>query len=127
MSAPPEAGLVAGALSLDGRTFHLEGPVDSPWVPGDLLVLSTRQGGQICAQLLSKDQSSAGKAGGLGGRHVRSEMLDATPYFRQGECLMAGTFIPAPTFVQMGTRRTREGGSDVRIPLPAVAGAGDPS
>jgi DNA helicase HerA-like ATPase len=56
-----------------------------------------------------------------------AEMLEAAPYFRQGECLMAGTFIPAPTFVQMGSRRTREGGSDVTIPLPAVPGAGDQS
>jgi DNA helicase HerA-like ATPase len=66
MSAPPEADLVAEALSLDGRTFHLEGPVDTPWVPGDLLVLSTRQGRQICAQLLAKDQSTPGKATGTG-------------------------------------------------------------
>ena len=56
-----------------------------------------------------------------------AEMVKAAPHFRQGECLMAGTFIPAPTFVQMGSRRTREGGSDVKIPLPALPGAGDPS
>jgi uncharacterized protein len=47
------------------------------------------------------------------------EMLSAAPYFRQGECLMAGGFIPAPTFVQVGRRRTLEGGSDVKVPMPA--------
>jgi DNA helicase HerA-like ATPase len=44
------------------------------------------------------------------------EMLRAAPGFRQGECLMAGTFAAVPTFVQVRGRRTREGGSDVRVP-----------
>ncbi|MET0999628.1 MAG: ATP-binding protein [Marmoricola sp.] len=45
-----------------------------------------------------------------------AEMLRAAPGFRKGECLMAGTFAPAPAFVQVRARRTREGGSDVAVP-----------
>ena len=45
-----------------------------------------------------------------------AEMLRAAPGFRKGECLMAGTFAPAPAFVQVRARRTREGGSDVTVP-----------
>ena len=44
------------------------------------------------------------------------EMLRAAPGFRKGECLMAGTFAPAPAFVQIRARRTQEGGSDVAVP-----------
>jgi DNA helicase HerA-like ATPase len=47
------------------------------------------------------------------------EMLRAAPGFRKGECLMAGTFAPAPTFVQIRARRTKEGGSDVAVPRRA--------
>lgn len=45
-----------------------------------------------------------------------AEMLLAAPGFRRGECLMAGAFAPAPVFVQVRARRTREGGSDVAVP-----------
>ena len=58
-----------------------------------------------------------------------AEMLRAAPGFRKGECLMAGTFAPAPAFVQIRTRRTREGGSDVAVPGDArdpSPPAGDP-
>ncbi|GAA4349862.1 ATP-binding protein [Angustibacter luteus] len=48
---------------------------------------------------------------------VPAEMLAAAPFFRQGECLMAGGFTPVPTFVQIGGRRTHQGGSDVPVPL----------
>jgi DNA helicase HerA-like ATPase len=44
------------------------------------------------------------------------EMLRAAPGFRKGECLMAGMFAPAPAFVQIRSRRTREGGADVAVP-----------
>jgi DNA helicase HerA-like ATPase len=47
------------------------------------------------------------------------EMLRAAPGFRKGECLMAGTFAPAPAFVQIRARRTEEGGSDVAVPRRA--------
>ncbi|WP_227748703.1 ATP-binding protein [Oerskovia douganii] len=46
------------------------------------------------------------------------ELLAATPFFRQGEALIAGGFVPAPAIVQMGARRTVEGGSDVPVPMP---------
>jgi DNA helicase HerA-like ATPase len=49
-----------------------------------------------------------------------AEMLRAAPGFRKGECLMAGTFAPAPAFVQIRARRTREGGSDVAVPQRAA-------
>jgi DNA helicase HerA-like ATPase len=48
-----------------------------------------------------------------------AEMLRSAPGFRKGECLMAGTFAPAPAFVQIRARRTREGGSDVKVPRRA--------
>jgi DNA helicase HerA-like ATPase len=47
---------------------------------------------------------------------VPPEMLRLAPMFRKGESLMAGAFAPAPTFVQVRRRRTREGGSDLRVP-----------
>lgn len=46
-----------------------------------------------------------------------TEMVAASPRFRQGEALMAGGFVVAPTLIQMGERRTVEGGVDVPIPL----------
>ena len=49
---------------------------------------------------------------------VPAQMLAAAPFFRQGEALVAGGFVPVPTFVQIGGRRTHEGGSDVKVPLP---------
>jgi DNA helicase HerA-like ATPase len=49
-----------------------------------------------------------------------AEMLRAAPGFRKGECLMAGTFAPAPAFVQIRARRTQEGGSDVAVPRRAT-------
>jgi uncharacterized protein len=44
-------------------------------------------------------------------------MLAASPWFRQGEALFAGGFVPTPTLVKMGDRLTPEGGSDVGVPL----------
>lgn len=48
---------------------------------------------------------------------VPRETLMVSPEFRQGQALLAGSFIPSPTFTQMGTRITEEGGADVRVPL----------
>jgi DNA helicase HerA-like ATPase len=48
---------------------------------------------------------------------VPAAMLARSPGFRQGEALFAGGFVPAPTMVRMGTRLTREGGSDVGVPV----------
>lgn len=44
-------------------------------------------------------------------------MLKAAPSFAQGEVLLAGGFVPAPSFVQMGERLTYEGGKDVKVPV----------
>jgi DNA helicase HerA-like ATPase len=48
---------------------------------------------------------------------VPDDMINTSPFFRQGECVMAGSFIPVPSFVQVATRRSREGGSDVAVPM----------
>jgi DNA helicase HerA-like ATPase len=45
-------------------------------------------------------------------------MLRTSQFFAQGEALVAGTFVPRPALVRMGARLTREGGSDVRVPVP---------
>jgi DNA helicase HerA-like ATPase len=49
---------------------------------------------------------------------VPPQMLQAAPFFRQGEVLAAGAFTAAPTFAQVRARRTREGGGDVVVPRP---------
>ena len=48
---------------------------------------------------------------------VPPAMLARAARFKQGEALFAGGFVPAPTVVTMGPRLTREGGSDVGVPL----------
>ncbi|GAA1857038.1 ATP-binding protein [Microbacterium koreense] len=44
-------------------------------------------------------------------------MLERSPTFAQGQALFAGGFIPSAALVQMGDRRTEEGGIDVPVPL----------
>ena len=44
-------------------------------------------------------------------------MLNRSPTFKQGEALFAGGFVPAPSLIRLGGRLTREGGSDVAVPL----------
>ena len=44
-------------------------------------------------------------------------LLNMSPWFRQGEALFAGGFVPAPTLVKMGSRLTPEGGGDVGVPM----------
>ncbi len=46
-----------------------------------------------------------------------ASMLRSSTGFLQGEALLAGGFAPVPMFVQMRSRLTREGGSDVPVPL----------
>ncbi|UPG66618.1 ATP-binding protein [Gordonia hongkongensis] len=48
---------------------------------------------------------------------VPEHLLAESPGFRQGEALLAGGFITAPTYTQMGARITEEGGADVAVPL----------
>jgi hypothetical protein len=45
-------------------------------------------------------------------------MLDASPFFNQGELLVAGGFVPVPSFGRAGQRLTVEPGTDVRVPMP---------
>ncbi len=44
-------------------------------------------------------------------------LLARSPHFRQGEALMAGGFVSAPTLVTMRNRLTNEGGVDVKVPM----------
>jgi uncharacterized protein len=44
-------------------------------------------------------------------------LLAKSPWFRQGEALFAGGFVPAPTLLRVGERLTPEGGRDVGVPL----------
>jgi hypothetical protein len=46
-------------------------------------------------------------------------MIAAAPQFVQGEALVAGGFVPRPAFIRMGGRLTRQGGSDVAVPVGA--------
>jgi len=48
---------------------------------------------------------------------VPPALLSRSPQFKQGEALFAGGFVPAPAIVKMGGRLTREGGSDVSVPM----------
>ena len=43
-------------------------------------------------------------------------LLRLSPFFDQGETLMAGAFVPVPSIMRMGDRLTYEGGSDVAVP-----------
>ncbi|WP_280235084.1 ATP-binding protein [Nocardia cyriacigeorgica] len=49
--------------------------------------------------------------------YAPSALLARSPWFRQGEALFAGGFVPAPTLVKVNTRITPEGGIDVPVPL----------
>jgi hypothetical protein len=50
-------------------------------------------------------------------------MLEASPYFAQGELLVAGAFAPAPSFGRVGQRISIEPGADIRVPMPEAQGA----
>ncbi len=49
--------------------------------------------------------------------YAPASLLARSPWFRQGEALFAGGFVPAPSLVRMNARITPEGGSDVGVPL----------
>ncbi|MFE1646308.1 ATP-binding protein [Microbacterium sp. P01] len=49
--------------------------------------------------------------------YAPESLLERSPGFAQGQALFAGGFAPTPALVQMGSRLTHEGGSDVAIPL----------
>jgi DNA helicase HerA-like ATPase len=45
-------------------------------------------------------------------------MLSQASRFRQGEALVAGGFVPAPSIIRFRDRITHEGGIDVPVPMP---------
>lgn len=45
-------------------------------------------------------------------------MLGQASRFRQGEALVAGGFVPAPSIIKFRDRITHEGGIDVPVPMP---------
>ncbi|WP_245721739.1 ATP-binding protein [Nocardia crassostreae] len=49
--------------------------------------------------------------------YAPAALLERSPWFRQGEALFAGGFVPAPALVKVRTRVTPEGGADVRVPM----------
>lgn len=49
--------------------------------------------------------------------YAPTALIARSPWFRQGEALFAGGFVPAPTVVKMNARLTPEGGTDVGVPL----------
>ncbi|GAA3919018.1 ATP-binding protein [Microbacterium invictum] len=61
----------------------------------------------------SRDLTELGEVFGF----APDDLVDRSPSFAQGQALFAGGFIDRPSLVQMGARLTREGGSDVKVPL----------
>jgi hypothetical protein len=49
--------------------------------------------------------------------YVSPNLIARSPRFGLGEGLFAGGFIASPMIVRMGARLTREGGTDVKVPL----------
>ena len=49
---------------------------------------------------------------------VPRAMLAQSSRFRQGEALLAGGFVPAPSLLKVRDRLTQEGGIDVGVPMP---------
>jgi len=90
------------------------------------LLLSSQRPSKIHPQILSQcdnlmlmrmnspdDVAELGQAFGF----APKAMLRASNGFVQGEALLAGGFAPVPMLVQMRERLTRQGGSDVAVPL----------
>ena len=90
------------------------------------LLLSSQRPSKIHPQILSQcdnlmlmrmnspdDVAELGQAFGF----APKAMLRASNGFVQGEALLAGGFAPVPMLVQVRERLTRQGGSDVAVPL----------
>jgi uncharacterized protein len=90
------------------------------------LLLSSQRPSKIHPQILSQcdnlmlmrmnspdDIEELGRAFGF----APKAMLRASNGFVQGEALLAGGFAPVPMLVQVRERLTRQGGSDVAVPL----------
>jgi uncharacterized protein len=101
-------------IAAEGRKFGL-------W-----LLLSTQRPSKIHPQALSQcdnlalmkmnsraDLDELATAFGF----VPPAMLHASRHFVQGEMLVAGALVPAPSLVSVGARLTFEGGNDVAVPI----------
>lgn len=101
-------------IAAEGRKFGL-------W-----LLLSTQRPSKVhpgilsqCDNLALMKMSSPVDLAELGTHfgYAPAALLERSPWFRQGEALFAGGFTPAPALVAMNARITREGGTDVKVPL----------
>ena len=101
-------------IAAEGRKFGL-------W-----LLLSTQRPSKVhpgiisqCDNLALMKMSSPVDLEGLATYfgYAPHDLIDRSPWFRQGEALFAGGFVPAPSFVKVNARLTPEGGSDVGVPL----------
>ncbi|MBL1075960.1 ATP-binding protein [Nocardia sp. 2] len=101
-------------IAAEGRKFGL-------W-----LLLSTQRPSKVhpgiisqCDNLALMKMTSPSDLAELGTYfgYAPTALLDRSPWFRQGEALFAGGFVPAPALVKVRRRLTREGGSDVDVPL----------
>ena len=101
-------------IAAEGRKFGL-------W-----LLLSTQRPSKVAPGIISQCDNLAlmkmsspvdleGLATYFG--YAPTALIARSPWFRQGEALFAGGFVPAPTLLSMNARLTPEGGSDVGVPL----------
>ncbi|WP_157001761.1 ATP-binding protein [Agromyces laixinhei] len=101
-------------IAAEGRKFGL-------W-----LLLSTQRPSKVAPGIISQCDNLAlmkmtspvdleGLATYFG--YAPAALIARSPWFRQGEALFAGGFVPAPTLLAMNARLTPEGGSDVSVPL----------
>jgi len=101
-------------IAAEGRKFGL-------W-----LLLSTQRPSRVHPSILSQcdnlalmKMSSAQDLDELGTifGQVPPAMLKRVLRLKQGEALFAGGFVPAPSLIRLRRRLTREGGTDVNVPL----------
>jgi uncharacterized protein len=102
-------------IAAEGRKFGL-------W-----LLLSTQRPSKVHPQIVSQcdnltlmrmnSPNDLAELGDLFG-FVPRDMLGQASRFRQGEALVAGGFVPAPSIIKFRDRVTHEGGIDVPVPMP---------
>ncbi|HEU5485358.1 MAG TPA: ATP-binding protein, partial [Microlunatus sp.] len=102
-------------IAAEGRKFGL-------W-----LLLSTQRPSKVhigivsqCDNLTLMRMNSPNDLAELGNLFgfVPRQLLTQSSRFRQGEALLAGGFVPAPTIATIASRLTVEGGIDVKVPMP---------
>ncbi|MBM7365445.1 ATP-binding protein [Gordonia hydrophobica] len=93
---------------------------------GIWLLLSTQRPSKVhpnalsqCDNLALMRMSSAHDLAELGlvFGYAPADLLERAMHFTQGQALFAGGFAPEPQLIQVGSRLTEEGGSDVAVPL----------